>query len=134
MLERLAKAVQEKNIDNEVDKHLQFHQDFKKKLIARQKRIEMKLLTEENMGLLKRIQTVPPAYNRQEWEEDAKRTDKLKRTMSLYPEFYNKPENLNKSGTAGSPTRSLSMSNILGKSDTKRNMSASIPERPSGMR
>jgi hypothetical protein len=31
---------------------------------------------------------VEPSYNHVEWQEDAKRADVIKRTMCLYPEFY----------------------------------------------
>ena len=92
LLERLAKVVQQKTIDNEVDKEIEFHAVFKKKLGLTRKRIEMQKLTEENQRLLKRIQDVPSAYNRFEWEEDAKRNDVIKRCMALYPEFYEKQD------------------------------------------
>ena len=64
------------------------HQDFKVKLGLVKKRIHMTKLTEENQRILKRIQEVPPAYNHMQWEEEADRLDRLKRTMALYPEYY----------------------------------------------
>lgn len=88
MLERLAKAVQTKGIDNEIHKSVEFHQQFKKKLSLATKREKMAKLTRENQKLLKSIQQVSPAYNHIEWEEDAKRHDLIKRTMALYPEYY----------------------------------------------
>lgn len=88
MLERLAKVVQNKSIDNEIHKSVEMHSRFKKKLILTKKRIEMQKLTEENQRILKRIQEVPPAYNHLEWEEDARRKDHIKRCMALYPEYY----------------------------------------------
>lgn len=88
MLERLAKAVQTKGIDNEIHKSVEFHQEFKKKLSLASKREKMVRLTKENQKLLKSIQQVAPAYNHIEWEEDAKRHDLIKRTMALYPEYY----------------------------------------------
>ena len=81
MLERLAKVVQHKGIDNEIHKSVEFHQSFKKKLLLVHKRSQMQKLTTENQALLKRIQEVPPAYNHLEWEEDAKRKDEIKRCM-----------------------------------------------------
>ena len=50
----------------------------------------MTKLTEENQRILKRIQEVPPAYNHMQWEDEADRLDRLKRTMALYPEYYEK--------------------------------------------
>lgn len=88
MLERLAKVVQHKSIDNEIHKSVEMHAKFKKKLGMTQKRSQMQKLTEENQRILKRIQEVPPAYNHLEWEEDAKRKDHIKRCMALYPEYY----------------------------------------------
>ena len=40
--------------------------------------------------MLKRIQEVPPAYNHVEWEEHARASEKNKRSMALYPEYYDK--------------------------------------------
>merc|ERR1711916_50443 len=88
MLERLAKVIQNKSIDNELHKSVKFHMEFKKKLRSSQKRVQMQKLTVENQQTLKRIQEVPPAYNHLQWEEDAKRNDHIKRCMALYPEFY----------------------------------------------
>lgn len=90
MLERLAKVIQNKSIDNEIHQSVEMHAKFKKKLVATQKRSEMQKLTRENQQMLKRIQEVPPAYNHLEWEEDAKRKDHIKRCMALYPEYYEK--------------------------------------------
>ena len=86
------------------------HARFKKKLALRGKQLEMQKITEENLRLLKRIQKVPPAYNRFEWEEDAKRKDHIKRCMCLYPEFYERQEkekamkqSMKRASTAGLP-------------------------------
>ncbi len=90
MLERLAKVVQHKTIDNEIHHSVEMHAKFKKKLGLTKKRVEMQRLTEENQRMLKRIQEVPPAYNHLEWEEDARRKEHIKRCMALYPEYYEK--------------------------------------------
>ena len=92
LLERLAKVVQQKTIDNEIHKSVQMHAQFKKKLGLTKKRLEMQKLTEENQRLLKRIQEVPPAYNHLQWEEEAKHREIVKRCMALYPEFYEKKD------------------------------------------
>ena len=88
LLERLAKVVQNKSIDNEIHKSVDFHIGFKKKLGLAHRKVEMQKLTVENQAMLKRIQEVPPAYNHLEWEEDAKYKDHIKRCMALYPEYY----------------------------------------------
>lgn len=90
MLERLAKVIQHKSIDNEIHHSVDMHAKFKKKLGLTQKRVQMQKLTVENQRILKRIQEVPPAYNHLEWEEDAKRKEHIKRCMALYPEYYEK--------------------------------------------
>jgi predicted DNA-binding protein YlxM (UPF0122 family) len=90
MLERLAKVIQNKSIDNEIHQSVDMHAKFKAKLGLTQKRVQMQKLTAENQRILKRIQEVPPAYNHLEWEEDAKRKEHIKRCMALYPEYYEK--------------------------------------------
>lgn len=92
LLERLAKVVQQKTIDNEIHKSVKMHAEFKAKLGLTKKRLEMQKITEENQRLLKRIQEVPPAYNHVQWEEEAKRRDHIKRCMSLYPEYYERED------------------------------------------
>ena len=92
MLERLAKVVQNKSIDNEIHKSVAMHAAFKKKLGLTKKRLHMQKITEENQRLLKRIQEVPPAYNHLEWEEEAKRRDEVMKNMTSYPEMLEKRE------------------------------------------
>jgi hypothetical protein len=92
MLERLAKVVQHKSIDNEIHKSVAMHAAFKKKLGLTKKRLHMQRITEENQNLLKRIQEVPPAYNHLEWEEEARRRDEVMRNMTVYPEMLEKRE------------------------------------------
>ena len=92
LLERLAKVVQQKTIDNEIHKSVKMHAQFKAKLGLTKKRLEMQKITEENQRLLKRIQEVPPAYNHLKWEEEAKRNEHIKRCMALYPEYYERED------------------------------------------
>lgn len=101
LLERLAKVVQHKSIDNEIHKSVEMHAKFKKKLGMTLKRSQMQRLTEENQQILKRIQEVHPAYNHLEWEEDAKRKDHIKRCMALYPEYYEKNDKLKEDAKKG---------------------------------
>jgi Hemingway/CFA97 len=108
LLERLAAVVQTKTIDNEVNEMTKFHSRFKKKLSVTKKKLEMQKITEENQRLLKRIQEVPPAYNHLEWEEQAKLAEKHKRSMALYPEFYDKLEKEEAMKKSGSPQRTRS--------------------------
>ena len=92
LLERLAKIVQKKTIDNEIHESVATHATFKAKLGLTKKRLDMQKITEENQRLLRRIQEVPPAYNHLDWEEDYKRKEVIKKSMSLYPEYYKKKE------------------------------------------
>lgn len=92
LLERLAKIVQHKTIDNEIHHSVATHAAFKAKLGLTKKRLDMQKITEENQRLLRRIQEVPPAYNHLEWEEDFRRCEEIKRSMTLYPELYKKKE------------------------------------------
>ena len=90
MLERLAKIVQKKTIDNEVHEFIKQQKVFKEKLSVTKKRIEAHRITEENRRLLQRIQEVPPVYNHTEWEAEARERENTIKNMLLYPEFYEK--------------------------------------------
>jgi hypothetical protein len=92
MLERLAEAVKEGCIDNKMHKSVSFHREFKARQLVQAKRSRLQQITEENIQMLKRIQEVAPAYNHVEWAEDAKRHNVIKRTMALYPEYYEKKD------------------------------------------
>ncbi len=59
-------------------------------MLKTKKRHEIQRITTENHRMLKRIQEVPPAYNHVEWEEHARASEKNKRSMALYPEYYDK--------------------------------------------
>jgi hypothetical protein len=63
MLERLAKCVQTKGVDNAHHKTVDFHREFKRKLLIVAKREKMENLTRENQKLLKDIQEVLPNYD-----------------------------------------------------------------------
>lgn len=120
MLERLAKVVQKTSIDNEIHKSVEMHARFKKQLLLTKKRIAMQKLTDDNHRILKRIQEVPPVYNHLEWEEDARRKDRIKRAMALYPEFYEKEEEEKLAKASKSPER--------GKTSKKLGGSVSLPK------
>lgn len=120
MLERLAKAVQNSSIDNEIHKSVEMHARFKKQLVLTKKRIEMQKLTEENHRILRRIQEVPPVYNHLEWEQDAKRKERIKRAMALYPEYYEREERKK----SNSPTRDSRDSLSLPRIDSFNNSSS----------
>jgi len=79
ILERLAKVMQHKSIDNDAPRA---------KSIGRSqaRRLELQRITQENQRLLKRIQETEPAYNHLEWEEDAKKRATYIANMSEYAE------------------------------------------------
>lgn len=82
MLERLAKIMQQKTIDND-NKHTKFG----KSLIQTSRRVELHRITQENQRLLQRIQEVEPIYNHLEWEEEAKQRAAYVKNMSDFREF-----------------------------------------------
>ena len=90
LLERLAKIVQKKTIDNEINDVIGRHKVFSAKLAEEKKKTAANKITDENRRLLQRIQEVPPVYNHLEWEEQAKERESIVKTMVLYPEFYQK--------------------------------------------
>ncbi len=77
LLERLAKIMQKKTIDNEN------HNGHQKSLQETYRRLELQRITADNHRLLKRIQEVEPCYNHLQWEEEAK-----KRYLSLKHQCY----------------------------------------------
>lgn len=90
LLERLAKIVQKKTIDNEIHAFIEEQKVFKAKLAQEKKQTVAHKITDENRRLLQRIQEVPPVYNHIEWEEQARERENIVKTMVLYPEFYQK--------------------------------------------
>mmetsp|Transcript_14047 Transcript_14047/g.30403 ORF Transcript_14047/g.30403 Transcript_14047/m.30403 type:complete len:171 (+) Transcript_14047:78-590(+) len=79
ILERLAKVMQHKTIDNDPPPS---------KSIGRQqaRRLELQRITQENQRLLKRIQETEPCYNHLEWEEDARKREAIMANMSEFSE------------------------------------------------
>lgn len=77
VLERLAKVMQVKTIDNDPPRT---------KAIGRQqaRRLELQRITQENQRLLRRIQETEPCYNHLEWEEDAKKRAVIMANMSEF--------------------------------------------------
>ena len=65
LLDRLGKALERKNIDNE-RKAIKFNS-----LEQGKKKLELKRVTMENQLLLNRIQFAQPMYNHHQWERDA---------------------------------------------------------------
>jgi hypothetical protein len=118
-LERLATIVQAKTIDNQIDESTSSHAIFKKEMAKTKKRLEMTKITDENQRMLRRIQEVPPAYNHVEWEEHAKANERHKRSMTLYPEYYDKhhKEQTGQLASLGSKSKSHSPSRAVGFGD-----------------
>lgn len=83
MLERLAKALQKKTIDNDTPK-------LKAMGSHESKVIEMRRLADENNRILRRIREAKSAYDHVQWEEDAKQREKYILNMSEFS-----PQNIN---------------------------------------
>ena len=89
LLERLTTIVQSK-IDDKTHPLTAVHASFKIDMLRTKKRIETQKITSENQRLLQRIRNVPPAYHHADWEAHARISERHKRSMSLYPEYYKK--------------------------------------------
>lgn len=77
MLERLARALHKKTIDNDKPKM--------KAIGTQQAKIaEMKRVADENNRILRRIQDAKSAYDHLQWEEDAKKREKYISNMSEF--------------------------------------------------
>ena len=82
LLDRLGKALERKNIDNE-RKPIKFNS-----LEQGKKKLELKRVTMENQLLLGRIQFAQPMYNHHQWERDAEHREFYLKNMTEFPELY----------------------------------------------
>ena len=104
LLERLATIVQTKQVDDQIQQSTAIHATFKVEMLRHKKRLEIQRITTENQRILRRLQEVPPAYNHVEWDEHARINEKNKRSMALYPEYYEKSDkNTSKTAVTVSP-------------------------------
>ena len=83
LLDRLGKAMEHKNIDNERHDKIKFQS-----LQAGLKKVELARVTMENQLLLSRLQTAIPAYDHNEWERAAEHREFYLKNMTEYPELY----------------------------------------------
>lgn len=82
--------MQSKTIDNEICETTAVHSSSKREIMKSRKKVELQKITHENQRMLRRIQEVSPAYNHTEWDEHARNSERHKRSISVYPEFYEK--------------------------------------------
>jgi hypothetical protein len=82
LLDRLGKALDRKNIDNE-RKAIKFNS-----LEQGKKKLELKRVTMENQLLLNRIQFAQPMYDHHQWERDAEHREFYLKNMTEFPELY----------------------------------------------
>ena len=83
LLDRLGKAMEIKNIDNERHDKIKFQS-----LQAGLKKVELARVTMENQMLLHRIQQAIPAYDHHEWERAAEHREFYLKNMTQYPDLY----------------------------------------------
>jgi hypothetical protein len=82
LLDRLGKALERKNIDNE-RKPIKFNS-----LEQGKKKLELARVTMENQLLLERIQVAQPMYDHNQWERDAEHREFYLKNMTEFPEMY----------------------------------------------
>jgi len=82
VLDRLAKAMAKKNIDNDSPRS-----GFPS-LTEVQRRLELHKISVENRDMLSRIQSVEPSCNRLEWERASLEREKTLRNMTEFPDYY----------------------------------------------
>jgi hypothetical protein len=82
LLDRLGKAMETKNIDNNLEpvKFTSIGEENRKKALRK--------VTADNLRLLNRIQNVEPVYRAVEWERDAEQRDKYLATMTEFPDQF----------------------------------------------
>lgn len=81
LLDRLAVAMEKKNIDNDNDCH--FHS-----LMAENQRKALRKVQIENDRLLHKIRTTDPVYKSVEWEREEHKREHYRRNLTNYPELY----------------------------------------------
>lgn len=82
LLDRLGKALERKNIDNE-RKPIKFNS-----LEQGKKKLELARVTMENQLLLDRINAANPMYDHHQWERDAEHREFYLKNMTEFPELY----------------------------------------------
>lgn len=89
LLDRLAKVMQKKRIDNDGERYLKHRVQTKN---ATTKKHELQRITEENKRLLRRIQQVNPVYDHLEFENTAKKNEYLAKKMSDHKDVRLPPQ------------------------------------------
>lgn len=84
LLDRLGKAMETKNIDNE-NRGLQFPS-----LIQGAQKKEAMRIQAENHRLLGKIRTTEPVHRRLEWERDAEAREVYLKNLTEYPHRFNR--------------------------------------------
>lgn len=82
LLDRLGKAMEAKNLDNE-------NRNPKGvSLLATRKKLELQRISADNKRLLERIQNTVPAYDHVQWEREAEHREQILKNMTEFPEYY----------------------------------------------
>ena len=84
ILERIASVIQQSSLDNKLDKHINEYSKFKQLLYRTVHRSRLNQITQENLNLLKRIQTVNPVYSACQMEEEYKKNQEIMKQMCIY--------------------------------------------------
>lgn len=82
LLDRLGKAMETKNLDNEN------HNPKGVSLLATRKKLELQRISADNKRLLERIQNTIPAYDHVQWEREAEHREQILKNMTEFPEYY----------------------------------------------
>lgn len=82
LLDRLGKAMETKNLDNEN------HNPKGVSLLATRKKLELQRISADNKRLLDRIQQTVPAYDHVQWEREAEHREQILKNMTEFPEYY----------------------------------------------
>jgi hypothetical protein len=104
LLARIATIIQSKPSGNETCDTSELYSTSKREITKSRKRVELQKISDENHKMLKRIQEAPSAYKVAEWDEHARINELHKRSISAYPEYYDKLDRdilLAKSGGGG---------------------------------
>lgn len=84
ILQRIANAIQDTRIDNKLDTHINEYSKFTQRLYHVVHQSRLKQITDENLNLLKRIQTVKPVYSAAQMEMEYKKKQEIMKQMCIY--------------------------------------------------
>lgn len=110
---RIATIIQSKPSVNDAFETSELYSTSKREITKSRKKVELQKISDENHKMLKRIQQAPSAYKVTDWDEHARVNELHKRSISAFPEYYDKIDRDISHAKCGSPM------NVIGEPSIK---------------